>query len=66
MTNAIYCDRCGELFTADVIKSGKLIGFYSDDLNFDFCFDCLSEIENFCHGGDLNEKDAEEERGVKK
>ena len=52
MTNAVYCDRCKKLFKETEIKHGILEGFWSKGLEFDFCSDCLSEVESFCYGDD--------------
>lgn len=50
MSKAIYCDRCKKIFPETKIKNGKLVGFWSEELEFDFCENCITKVESYCYG----------------
>lgn len=56
MGNAIYCDRCNKLFnTAEIdVRHGKLADFWGEDIEVDLCPECLSGLDDYVHGEDLN------------
>ncbi len=52
MVNAVYCNRCKELFPEDEISIVSLDIGYNEDFNGHLCGECKSTFENvWCGGG---------------